>query len=516
MLRPSVTRAFSTALILTIGLVAGNPAAAQIACTEAALRAAIDGVNDGDTITIPDLRTITLSGAADDDGNVSGDLDLAGNITSGATDFTIEGSGPGRTIIDGGGVDRVFHIGAGKNVTIRNLTIRGGDATQNIDVPLDEGGGIRNSDGALTLENIVITLNKGRSGGGIFDSGGAMTLTKVAIVNNVATAGSGGGLTNGSIGDSLTNVTISRNTAAEVGGGIHNGGPMTLIHVTVANNTADSDNAGTGDGGGIYTEPGGGGSTTIAYTLIGGNTIGSSGTGPDCNAVSSADYNVIQDTTGCTVTAGPNDQFDVDPKIAALANNGGFTLTHGLLATSPAINAGITCPPDDQRGVARDASCDIGAFELNQASLEPNLAVAVNQEGYLPGDPLSLGSTVFNNFGSPISVDLYAGFAAPPSVDLLGCGAINLVFVTGSGSLFATCLNAPPSTWPKLAAGAVIPDMTGSDPTVQTLFSTSSVPTLPAGIWRGFVLLTPVGGLADDDPGEGFVLVTVDFAIPAP
>ena len=52
--------------------------------------------------------------------------------------------------------------------------------------------------------------------------------------------------------------------------------------------------------------------------------------------------------------------------LGPLADNGGPTLTHALLAGSPAIDAADTavCPATDQRGVARDAACDVGAFEF--------------------------------------------------------------------------------------------------------------------------------------------------------
>ena len=60
---------------------------------------------------------------------------------------------------------------------------------------------------------------------------------------------------------------------------------------------------------------------------------------------------------GCHALTGP------------LAENGGPTLTHALLAGSPAINAGddSACPATDQRGVARPQGphCDIGSVEQN-------------------------------------------------------------------------------------------------------------------------------------------------------
>jgi hypothetical protein len=56
-----------------------------------------------------------------------------------------------------------------------------------------------------------------------------------------------------------------------------------------------------------------------------------------------------------------------DPKLGALADNGGPTQTHALLGGSPAINAGddVICPTTDQRGIVRPQGehCDIGAYE---------------------------------------------------------------------------------------------------------------------------------------------------------
>jgi len=55
-----------------------------------------------------------------------------------------------------------------------------------------------------------------------------------------------------------------------------------------------------------------------------------------------------------------------DPGLLALADNGGPTPTHALSPNSIAINTGdtSTCLETDQRGAARDALCDVGAFEF--------------------------------------------------------------------------------------------------------------------------------------------------------
>jgi hypothetical protein len=87
--------------------------------------------------------------------------------------------------------------------------------------------------------------------------------------------------------------------------------------------------------------------------------------------VASQGNNISNDST-CSLT-GPGDRNNIDPRLGPLANNGGQTDTHALLADSPAVDAGSNtgCPATDQRGVARPidgtgrgvAICDIGAVE---------------------------------------------------------------------------------------------------------------------------------------------------------
>jgi hypothetical protein len=69
--------------------------------------------------------------------------------------------------------------------------------------------------------------------------------------------------------------------------------------------------------------------------------------------------------TDATCFAGPSDQVVADAGLGPLADNGGPTQTHALQTGSPAIDAGdnAVCPVTDQRGVARDAACDVGSFE---------------------------------------------------------------------------------------------------------------------------------------------------------
>jgi len=60
----------------------------------------------------------------------------------------------------------------------------------------------------------------------------------------------------------------------------------------------------------------------------------------------------------------PADTVRQDPKLAALANNGGPTQTMLPAADSPVLGIGQSCPATDQRGQPRSASgCDSGAVE---------------------------------------------------------------------------------------------------------------------------------------------------------
>ena len=81
-------------------------------------------------------------------------------------------------------------------------------------------------------------------------------------------------------------------------------------------------------------------------------------------AINSLGTNVFTDGTCYPVAS---DQIVGDAGIGVLADNGGPTLTHALLAGSPAIDAAdsAACPATDQRGVTRPqgAACDVGAYE---------------------------------------------------------------------------------------------------------------------------------------------------------
>jgi hypothetical protein len=326
------------------------------------LRTEINLAEAGDVILVP-AGTITLTGAAGNDDNTSGDLDVTKEIT-------IQGVGAQHTIVDGGGLDRVFHVLGGATVTIAGLTIRNG----NPGVASSGGGVLVAGPSTLTLTNVLVTQNAAA----VFGGGVAGGMTATIILSGVTLADNAAGVHGGGLESrlaaTLVNTTVSGNRAGAFGGGIAvTSGTATLNNVTITANTADSDNAGGGDGGGI--SQGDMTVVTLRNTLIAGNAVGSSGTGPDCDSTLGGVYtsrgsNLIGNPgPSCTFVPAPataDDLVGVDPVLGPLAQNGGPTPTHALLAGSAAIEAGDgACEPADQRGVVRPQGgrCDIGAVE---------------------------------------------------------------------------------------------------------------------------------------------------------
>lgn len=341
------------------------------------LREAISSANANnarDTITFSVTGTITLTGS---------DLTVTDDV-SGA-DLTIDGPGANSLAVNGGGNDRVFFINSGANATIEGLAVTGGSNT-------DFGGGIRNA-GTLTVNNATVSDNSATgSGGGIYNNG-TLTINSSTVSGN--SADFAGGIFSGTSSVSATtpnpaerttirNSTISGNEASSRGGGVRNNNGLTIIeNSTITKNTAPVDQgAGVSSVGGTFAR------TDVRATIISNNAATdvdhSLSFGTSTNSFKSLGSNVVGDGNAAGEFNKTKDQSGVtDPKLGALANNGGTTKTHKLLSGSPAVDAAttVTFPPlggspcgvkTDQRGVSRPQDgdnnvsrvCDVGSFEL--------------------------------------------------------------------------------------------------------------------------------------------------------
>ena len=124
-----------------------------------------------------------------------------------------------------------------------------------------------------------------------------------------------------------------------------------------------------------------------------------------------------------------------------LADNGGPTLSHALVAGSPAIDAaGDSGLATDQRGIARPQGCadDIGAFELDGVTCPPEIDVLGNGVSIASGDstPDSADHIAFGNV--MVDSNLQRTFTIQNS----GNADLTDVLVTVDGSACAAGANA--------------------------------------------------------------------------
>jgi hypothetical protein len=245
---------------------------------------------------------------------------------------------------------RIFEVPLRVTATLDQLTVRGGAVLSGL---FTSGGGILNA-GTLTLRNSTLTGNTANRGG--------------AIANVRSYGEPPAALT-------IVNSTVSGNTAQSGGGGIYNqAGALTVRYSTVTGNGSPASY-----GEGIYTFATG--SVTLESSIVAGNGSDVAGmiTSAGANLIGivddKSDLSTWQDSDRRGTAAAP-----LDARLGPLADNGGPTWTHALLARSPALDqiaAGTngcgTATTTDQRGVARPQTraCDVGAFELGKGKTAP-------------------------------------------------------------------------------------------------------------------------------------------------
>ncbi|MBB5189175.1 hypothetical protein HNQ57_003478 [Zhongshania antarctica] len=296
----------------------------------------------------------------------------------------IRGAGARRTIIDGNNIDRVFEVSANSTFTISDVTITGATAS-----------GIYNH-GQLIVTRCLITENYSGYGAGIFNTPWSSAIIDSSTISNNTAESEGAGIRFDSAG-LVINSTISGNRILESccddttydggtqgeGGGIdaRNGSAVTIMNSTIVNNHAVIGGGGVniaksyqGDPDDLvetYSNGTQGHPLELINTIIAGNT--STRGRANCSQVISPIYSLggnVSDDDSCELNA-ENDLPNTDPKIKALANNGGPTDTHGLAIDSPARRNALqeNCSPQDQTGAERLRPCDTGA--VNSSGTAP-------------------------------------------------------------------------------------------------------------------------------------------------
>jgi CSLREA domain-containing protein len=375
--------------------------------TDCTLREAVSSASLGGTITFSVTGTIILTG---------GDLVIA-------RDLSIQGpaTAPGITV-SGNNASRIFRIAAG-TVNLSYLTLTGGKSTST-STPASTGGAIDISAGTVNLSNSTLRNNHAVNSGGAIRNATNATLT-------------------------VTNCTLYGNWALDFAGAIRNGGTLTVANSTITGSTVSS---ASGNGGGIHTS--GTSPVTLTNSIVAGNSAANAR--DVFGTISSANYNLIQNTSGATIT-GANNITGQAPKLDTLKSNGGPTATMVLLAGSPALDAGdpnfdTTNTPYDQRGIGyarkSGSAIDIGAFELQIAppALADLTVVKTHAGNFTQGDTEKTYSiTVINSGTGATSGDVSV-------VDTLPIG-LTATAITGTGWT-CTLENLSCTRSDALAAGA--------------------------------------------------------------
>jgi len=392
------------------------------------LRSAIDAAGDGDVIQ--------FDAAANGEIDLSSELFINKNITIhglGTAVTTLNGLGQNRVFAIAPGanvnIDSLTVMNGGSVASGGGISNAGALALTLVDVTGNQaasaGGGIFNA-GSLTLttctiagNSVVATLDSASAiGGGLASesAGGTVTINDSTFADNAvafdpslgtlssSAAVRGGGMAfGGSENVSLTNVTVSANlansftgdeeTATQTtqadGAGIAftGAGSIALTNCTIVNNRAGSF-SGDGDSpdANLATSTGGGvnfgntGIVSVTNSIIAYNAAVSAADVANVTSNCTFQNNLIRNGDGSDGIADNADgnligssAAPIDPKLAPLALNGSATMTHALLAGTPALDAGRIsgAPATDQRGVTRSTIPDIGAFELGARNATP-------------------------------------------------------------------------------------------------------------------------------------------------
>ncbi len=363
----------------------------------------------GSTLTI-DRGVITNNLIDSSSGEGGGIFNQGGTVTIRSSTVSGNKSNQDR----GGGLK---NTGAGAMMHIENSTVSGNTAA-------DAGGGIHTASGAtLTMISTTISGNTaGGDGGGVHATSATLTITKSTLSGN-ASGDDGGGIFLSSGTHTITNSTLSGNTATSNGGGIYDASSSNTI--TLNNTTLAINKAGDGASAALRINTSGT-AMTLNNSILTGNVSLGGGPATECNSASAINgtHNLIDDTScGSSHRLGA---IDAAAFSYTLSNNGGATATHAINNQNTPTDgvedgsgaacsaAGITT---DQRGTARNGTCDVGAFEAPLPPPSPGGSA-----------PITISGT------SGLGNDAGWRMMAPPASGLTRADINGITFTSSSGS----------------------------------------------------------------------------------
>lgn len=401
---------------------------------ETSLRAAIQEANaltGSSRIVLPSgVFQVTLTGTEGDTTNLSGigDLDITGTLT-------IDGAGQNQTFIDAGDLFRVLQIHTGAQVTLRDLTIRNGQATF--------GGGIHNGGGTLTLENVTVTNNAATGsdtlshGGGISLDIANLILTRSTIDGNTATI-DGGGIYGTNSVVQATESTISGNSAVRSGGGVSfvNVGAQ-FTESTISGNSATDDGGGAAFGNGSLI--------TIDESLIDNNTSGDFGGGAHVTGAGLTILNSTLSRNTATSSGGAinNEQGSVQIGQSTLHSNSAIVSGGAIDNFDGTVVLNQTTISGNSAGSNGGGIVNFSAATLQivNSTITANSATEFGGGLWSTGTAQAGNSIVAENSGGSGSPDIN-GTVASLGTNLIGIGDGSSGLVNGiAGNLVGTGLS---------------------------------------------------------------------------
>ncbi|MDM8530967.1 choice-of-anchor Q domain-containing protein [Anaerolineales bacterium HSG25] len=164
------------------------------------------------------------------------------------TQVTIDGGG---TVTINGGGNRIFNVGIGRKLTLQNITITGGSASQGSAIYNNNNGQvwlvnstiIDNDTVASSICTTGIGGNKSNGCGAIFNTSGATLNVISSTISNNDAPGRGGAISNVDATVNIIGSVIEGNTATSRGGAINHfsdsgGGQLTIENSIIRNNTS--------------------------------------------------------------------------------------------------------------------------------------------------------------------------------------------------------------------------------------------------------------------------------------
>ena len=333
----------------------GNLTLNDLMLTDGAMTSDVGGgaiYNDGGTLTINDS---VLSGHSATNSQGGGAIRSNGGTVTINTS-TLSGNQSSNS--NGGGA---IYATNGATLTINDSTLGSNTAANT------NGGAIGSGSGSntVTLNRSTMNGNTANGGAGIATGGGTLTLNNSTVSGNAAQSAGGGGIYNNGATVTLNNTTVTGNTTTNAGGGIlSNSGTLNLNRSIVSGNPGA-----TGYDSG-YEIVSYGTENANNYNVFGRDGINNNRAFAFSFTPGADDVNATDDGTNTPIGNILN---------PTLANNGGPTSTHALVAGSPAVDrapsAACTAAPIngvDQRGYPRNVDgnasasaneCDAGSFE---------------------------------------------------------------------------------------------------------------------------------------------------------